>query len=273
MPFSRALMCDLSFISIVHLHIFLSSTMMVSLYGHMYLKCAMYEVYYPAWKSVTIYRPNISSDSHKQLLCPIWKPFIPSGQWPRHTDSVWSLGHTNNIMRLQVCRSAAGALQCLDTALQTNCSIPAHIMLLGSTSQPRRGNLATLISADKVTKAVARPWWEHNLMIAPCHGPLSNTLSNTEQQKWKMFSWAQTGSVRCTHRKIISLKATNGYSYNNVECGCAPGTIWHIKLHCGTLQSCTKTQCFSINLFFASPPLSCLKPPITHLPPTKRRPW
>ena len=77
------------------------------------------------WKSVTIYRPNISSDSHKQLLCPIWKLFIPSGQWPLHTDSVWGLGRTNNIMRLQVCRSAAGALQCLDTALQTNCSIPA----------------------------------------------------------------------------------------------------------------------------------------------------
>ena len=36
MLFSRALMCDLSIISIV-----------VSLYGHMYLKCAMYEVYYP----------------------------------------------------------------------------------------------------------------------------------------------------------------------------------------------------------------------------------
>ena len=67
-------------------------------------------------------------------------------------------------MRLQVCRSAAGALQCLDTALKTNCSIAAHIMLLGSTSQTRRGDLATLISADKVTKAVARPWWEHNLM-------------------------------------------------------------------------------------------------------------
>ena len=79
-----------------------------------------------------------------------------------------------------------------------------------------------------------------------------NTLSNTEQQKWKMFSWAQTGPVRCTHRKIISLKATNGYSYNNVECGCAPGTIWHIKLHCGTSQSCTKTQYFSINWFLCN---------------------
>ena len=79
-----------------------------------------------------------------------------------------------------------------------------------------------------------------------------NTLSNTEQQKWKMFSWAQTGPVRCTHRKIISLKATNGYSYNNVECGCAPGTIWHIKLHCGTLQSCAKTQYFSINWFLCN---------------------
>ena len=44
MLFSRALMCDLSLTSMVHLHIFLSSTMVVSLYGHMYLKCAMYEV-------------------------------------------------------------------------------------------------------------------------------------------------------------------------------------------------------------------------------------
>ena len=67
-------------------------------------------------------------------------------------------------MRLQVCRSAG--LQQVHCSVWTQlCKQTAvAIMLLGSTSQTRRGDLSTLISADKVTKAVARPWWEHNLM-------------------------------------------------------------------------------------------------------------
>ena len=77
-------------------------------------------------------------------------------------------GSPHNIMRLQVC-----SLQQAPCSVWTQlCKLTAvarpHIMLLASTSQTRR---ATLIPADKVTKAVASPRWEHNLMMAPCQVP------------------------------------------------------------------------------------------------------
>ena len=85
---------------------------------------------------------------------------------------------------LQVCRSAAGALQCLDTALQTNCS-SHHVTR--EHFPARAGRPCSLISADKVTKAVARPWWEHNLMIAPCHGPLYHTVQHRAAKMENVF--------------------------------------------------------------------------------------
>ena len=76
-------------------------------------------------------------------------------------------GSPHNIMRLQVCSlQQVPCSVCIQLCKQPAVARP-HIMLL-ALPRPRR---ATLISADKVTKAVASPRWEHNLMMAPCQVP------------------------------------------------------------------------------------------------------